>query len=460
MIYTSRNNGCRAAAGLVFYGCLTNLPCCLLLTSAKVPRGRPINVLIFDLGGGTFDVSLVTINKGTFEVKAVGGDTHLGGEDFDNQMVKYFVENFNRKEGKDITTNPRALGRLRVACGRAKRILSSTTFTSIEVDCLHDGVDFSSKITRAKFEELNMNYFNKCMETVQRCMEDAQWDTSMVNEVVLVGGSTRIPKLQQMLHDVFDGKNLCKTINPDEAVAYGAAVLAANMSGKGNKMVKSLVLLDVIPLSLGFETHGRIMRVVIPKNTPIPVTKEVRTHTVRDNQSGILTKVYQGERSRSRDNVLVGVFRLSNLPLAPRGVINFNVRFEIDADGILKVSAEETSTGQKGIITITKDKRRLSQEETDRMLQDAKRYKDDDQDYIKKIKAYNALEDYVYVMKTKVNDDNLRQRLSQEDMRKMNDLDHEARDWLKTNKLAEIQVIENKEKELRCAYNSIIGQFM
>nr|GFA73769.1 heat shock cognate 70 kDa protein 2-like [Tanacetum cinerariifolium] len=255
--------------------------------------------------------------------------------------------------------------------------------------------------------------------------------------------------------------DLQRQATKDAAALMFCAILAANMSGKGNKMVKSLVLLDVIPLSLGFETHGQIMQVVIPKNTPIPVTKEVRTHTDRDSdQSVILTKVFQGERSRSRDNILVGVFRLSNLPLAPRGVINFNVRFEIDADGILKVSAEETSTGQKGIITITKDKRCLSQEETDRMLQDAKRYKDDDQVYIKKIKAYNALEDYVYVMKTKVNDDNLRQRLSQEDMRKMNDLDHEARDWLKTNKLAEIQVIENKENELRCAYNSIIGQLM
>ncbi|GKC18052.1 heat shock cognate 70 kDa protein 2 [Tanacetum coccineum] len=423
-------------------------------------RGRPINVLIFDLGGGTFDVSLVTINKGTFEVKAVGGDTHLGGEDFDNQMVKYFVEEFNRKEGKDITTNPRALGRLRVACERAKRILSSTTFTSIEVDCLHDGVDFSSKITRAKFEELNMDYFNKCMETVQRCMEDAQRDTRMVNEVVLVGGSTRIPKVQQMLHEYFDGKNLCKTINPDEAVAYGAAILAANMSGKGNKIVKSLVLLDVIPLSIGYEALGQVMSVVIPKNTPIPITKEVTVRTKADNQTNFMFKVYQGERSRSTDNILVGEFVLRNLPLAPKGVTKANLRFDIDADGILKVSAEELLTGQKNHITITKDKRRLSDEETNKMLQDAKRYKADDEDYRKTINAYYALDDYVYDMTNKVNNENIRQQLSQEDMRKLDDVVQEAREWLKTNTLAEFEVIENKKKELRCAYNSIIGQLI
>ncbi|PWA54866.1 hypothetical protein CTI12_AA305990 [Artemisia annua] len=411
-------------------------------------RGRPINVLIFDLGGGTFDVSLVTINKGTFEVKAVGGDTHLGGEDFDNQMVKYFVEEFNRKEGKDITTNPRALGRLRVACEKAKRILSSTTFTSIEVDCLHDGVDFSSKITRAKFEELNMDYFNNCMETVQRCMKDAQWDNNMVNEVVLVGGSTRIPKVQQMLQEYFDGKNLCKTINPDEAVAYGAAVLAANMSGKGNKMVKSLVLLDVIPLSLGHELLGQFMRVVIPKNTPIPITKEVIGVTIEDNQPSFRFKVYQGERSRSTDNILIGEFVLRNLPLAPKGVTKANIRYDVDADGILKVSAEEPLTGQKNHITITKDKRRLSKEETDKMLQDAKRYKADDEDYRKKRNAYIALDYYVYNLKTKLNDDNIRQRLSQEDIKKMDDVVQEAKEWLKTNTLAEIEAIVNKKKEL------------
>ncbi|GJW36531.1 heat shock cognate 70 kDa protein 2-like protein [Tanacetum coccineum] len=233
-----------------------------------------VNVLIFDLGGGTFDVSVLTINRGRFEVKASGGDTHLGGEDFDNRMVDYFVAEFNRKYKKDISRNSRALGRLRVASERAKRTLSSTTQTFIEIDCLYDGVDFSSKITRAKFEELNMDFFNKCMESVQGCLDDARLEKNRVDEVVIVGGSTRIPKVQRMLQDFFDGKDLCKTINPDEAVAYGAAVLAAKLNGMGNQMVQNLMLLDVTPLSLGWEARGEVMVVVIPKNTPIPVMKD------------------------------------------------------------------------------------------------------------------------------------------------------------------------------------------
>ncbi|GJS81033.1 heat shock cognate 70 kDa protein [Tanacetum coccineum] len=236
------------------------------------------NVLIFYLGGGTFDVSVLTIDNGRFEVKASGGDNHLGGEDFDNRMVEYFVAEFNRKYKKDISGNSRALGRLRVASERAKRILSSTTQTFIEIDCLYD-VDFSSKITRAKFEELNMGFFNKCMESVQGCLDDAQLEKNRVDEVVIVGGSTRIPKVQGMLQDFFDGKDHCKTINPDEAVAYGAAVLAAKLSGKGNQMVRDLILLDVTPLSLGFQAHGEVMAVVIPKNTPIPVTKDMMGYT-------------------------------------------------------------------------------------------------------------------------------------------------------------------------------------
>ncbi|GJV06793.1 heat shock cognate 70 kDa protein 2-like protein [Tanacetum coccineum] len=373
------------------------------------------NVLTFDLGGGTFDVSLITINSGTFEVIAVDGDTHLGGEDFDNRMVEHFVSEFNTKYKKNIDNKTRkgrkALGRLRVAAERAKRILSSATFTSIELDCLYDGVDFSSKIFREEFEELNMDIFNKCMETVKRCMEYAKWEKSMVNEVVLVGGSTRIPKVQQMLKDFFDGKDLCNMINPDEAVAYGAAVLAANMSGDGNKMVQDLTFFDVIPLSLGYGSRGEVMSVVIPKNTPIPVTKESECSTYADNQSSIRVKVFQGERSRSKDNISLGEFVLNNLTLAPRGVTKVNIQFDIDADGILKVSAEEWVTGKKKDITIANGKRRISKEETDKILEDSKRYKAEDQEYIKKVKAYNALDHYVYIMNMKLKDKSIRKRL-------------------------------------------------
>ncbi|GJS37146.1 heat shock cognate 70 kDa protein 2 [Tanacetum coccineum] len=355
-----------------------------------------LNVLIFDLGGGTFDVSLLTIDNGRFEVKAAAGDTHLGGEDFDNRMVEYFVTEFNRKYKKDISSNSRALGRLRVASERAKRILSSTTETFIDIDCLYEGVDFSSKITRAKFEELNVDFFNKCVETVKMCLEDAKLDKSRVDEVVIVGGSTRIPKVQRMLQDLFDGKDLCKTINPDEAIAYGAAVLAAHLSGKGNQMVQDLMLLDVTPLSLGVEAPGKVM---------------------------------DGERSKSTDN-------------------NF-----------LEVSAKEPITGQKNNIKITDNKMRLRKEEIENMLEEAKRYSIEDQEYKRKVDAYNALEDFVYVMKTKVKDGNIRNRLSQEDVKKMDDVMEEALLWLELNKLAEINVIADKNKELQRLCNPIVGQF-
>ncbi|XP_065870470.1 heat shock cognate 70 kDa protein-like [Euphorbia lathyris] len=410
----------------------------------KASSFREKNVLIFDLGGGTFDVSLLTIEEGTIEVKSTAGDTHLGGEDFDNRMVDHFIQEFKRKFKKDISGNPRALRRLRTGCERAKRILSTTAQTTVEVDCLFEGIDFSSTITRARFAELNMDLFRKCMEPVEKCLRDGNMDKSSVHDVVLVGGSTRIPKVQQLLEEFFNGKELCKSLNPDEAVAYGAAVHAAILNGT----LDDLVLLDVTPLSIGIETVREFMTVLIPRNTTIPTKEEDVFTTYSDNQTSVPMHVYEGERARTKDNNLLGKFTLYGIPPAPRGVPRITVCFDIDADGILNVSAEDKKTGLKKKVTITNDKGRLSKEEIEKMIEEAEKYKAEDEEYKKKIGARNALENYVYSMRNTVRDEKISRKLAPYVKKKIEDAIEKAFEWLDANKLGEADEFEHKMDEL------------
>ncbi|KAM5572746.1 heat shock cognate 70 kDa protein-like [Rosa sericea] len=421
------------------------------------------NVLIFDLGGGTFDVSLLRIEEGVFEVKATAGDTHLGGEDFDNRMVNHFVQEFKRKHEKDISNNPKALRRLRTSCERAKRTLSSTVETTIQLDSFFEGIDFHTTITRAKFEEINLDLFKKCMEPVNQCLKDAKMDKSIIDDVVLVGGSTRIPKVQKLLQDFFNGKELCKSINPDEAVAYGASVQAAILSGEGNiEKVQDLVLLDVTPFSLGTERFTGEMKVVIPRNSTIPTKKERASKTVQDGQTCINYRVYEGERPRARDNRLLGTFRLEGIQPAARGVPQITVCMEIDSDGILVVSAEEKSTGNKSKTTITNNsKGNLSKEEIERMMEEAEKYKLEDEENKKKMEAKFALVDYMHTIKDMVSSDELKD-LSRGHKKKIEVAVRKVRHWLEENQdqLAECEEYEDKREKLENTYNRIIAKNM